>query len=427
MKKSAEELLEEISDFLVIYLKSGHIHLNSFLSKTDLAISKMEQLLKIHFLLQEEVKDFVRVLPESIRNIKTSTKVIQETYYGEIRGQIHWNQTLYERLKSNYKDRLIFSVKERNREYAIKENLVLLELIRTLHSILFYELDSNHLEKYSWFKDWVYLKNVLNHLLQKNVYLSRVSQNAVSVTDRMIIDTMKHRSFLYKQAAKILQQYRKIMSGEMNKFEIQKLLRETFIQPQEEEVLFELYWVINLIKQNTHNAELHLIDGTNNLVAIWHDEKFTYKLYHDSVGSSAQFYITTDEINMYEHPFLKRQLQAMNEAAAFAEQWLNKSIDVTTYWSGRPDILIEVFERDTHKLVKLVIGEVKYTNRPEYIVTGLRELTDYMKLVKSFNGTFLEEEIEIQGILFSGKVDGQNERKQTLRINNLEKLTWCTY
>lgn len=42
MKKSAEELLEEISDFLVIYLKSGKILLNSFLKKTDLAISEQE-------------------------------------------------------------------------------------------------------------------------------------------------------------------------------------------------------------------------------------------------------------------------------------------------------------------------------------------------------------------------------------------------
>lgn len=426
MKRSAEELLEEISDFLVVYLKSGQIRLNSFIKKTDLAISQITQLLNIHFLLQEDVIDFVRELPTLIRNIKTSTRVKQNTYNGEIKGQIHWNQTIYERLKMNYRDKLIFSVNERNREYAIKENLVLLETIRTLHSILFYELDSDHLEKYSWFKEWRHLKKVINHLLQKNVYLSRVKQNEAPVTDRMIIDTMKHRNPLYQRAATILRQYRKMMSGEMDKYEIRELLRETFIQPQEGEVLFELYWVVKLIEQNTKNAELQLMDGRNNLVAVWQDEKLTYKIYHDSVGTVAQFNTTTDEVSVYEHPFIDRQLQSMEEVAEFAQQWFNKRIDTRTFWSGRPDIIVEVFDRETGKLVKLVIGEVKYTNRVEYAVSGLRELTNYIKLVKSDNGNFLEDKIEVCGILFSGKVNGRNKQAQSLQIENLGKLNWCT-
>lgn len=33
MKQTAEQLIEEISDFLVVYLKSGKVGLNSFLKK----------------------------------------------------------------------------------------------------------------------------------------------------------------------------------------------------------------------------------------------------------------------------------------------------------------------------------------------------------------------------------------------------------
>ena len=56
MKRTPEELIEEISDFLIVYMKAGKLGINSFINKAHLQLSQLEQLLQIHFLLKEEVK-----------------------------------------------------------------------------------------------------------------------------------------------------------------------------------------------------------------------------------------------------------------------------------------------------------------------------------------------------------------------------------
>ncbi|WP_339226033.1 hypothetical protein NSQ77_11090 [Oceanobacillus sp. FSL K6-2867] len=429
MKRNPEELLEEISDFLVVYLKSGQIQLNSFINKTDLPVSRMEQLLKIHFLLQKEVKSFVKDLPKLIRRFKTSTTVNQDSYRGQIRGQIHWEKTITERLKINYQDKTMFSVNERGREYGIKENLVLLETIQTLYFILFLEINSDYFEKYAWFKEWTELKKTISKMLHKNIYLSRVKKHSTHVTERMILDTIKHRNPLYREAATILQQYRKIMAGEMVEEEIRTLLKETFVRPQEEDVLFELYWVVKLLEQNTNNAKLELMDGRNNQVAEWHDERFYYKLYHDSGGSDeVQFSIKTDEVSGLEHPFISRRLRSMEEAYVYAHMFFQKSFDMSTYWRGRPDILVEVYDVQTNKLVKVIIGEVKYTSRVDYAITGLRELTDYTKLLQDKRGSYLADEIEVNGMLFTSRIAGMEPLDNNLSIyDGQEEIKWCAY
>lgn len=428
MKKSAEELLEEISDFLVIYLKSGKMRLNSFLKKTDLAISQQEQLLKIHFLLQEEVRSFVSELPDLIRNFKTSTHVEQDMNYGEVRGQIHWQKTINERIRVNYRDKTIFYIHARNREYTIKENIVLSELLHTIYTLLFHELDSKRLENFSWFADWRSLKKIVQHIVQKNVYLSRVRREQINVTDRMILDTLKQRNPLYRRAAKLLQQYRRILAGDLSHEELQRLLRETFIQPQNVDVLFELYSVVKLLEQNTKKAELYLIDGVNNLVASWNDEVYEYQLYHDSVGSGVvKFYIDVDEVKREAHPVMEREIAAIEETERIVQQLFQKNF-TTAYWSGRPDILVEVYRKDTKELSRVIIGEVKNTPNIGYATQGLKELIKYMKLAKDESTDFLEPNVPVHGVLLTGMIDGSTHRLSDLVINDaMPTVVWVPF
>ncbi|MBO1511129.1 hypothetical protein [Metabacillus bambusae] len=419
MKRSAEELIEEISDFLVIYLKSGKVELNSFIKKTDLQISQLEQLLQIHFLLKEEVILFVKELPMLIRRFKTSTTVRQDTYHGYIKGQINWPKTINSRLTRNAKDSTIFSVNEKNREYAVKENLVLLEVIQTLYMILFKNIDSDYYKKYTWFQEWNELKHTVHHMLTKNIYLSRVQTEQKKVTDRMILDTLKHRNPLYRKAASILQQYRKVLAGEIDQKEVQQLLRETFVFPQEEDVLFELYWVVQLIEHNTNNAQLQIMDGRNNLVANWNDEKYIYKVFHDSTGSNQiKFNVFTNEVSLHEHPFINRKLNSMSKAEKLAKDLFSQCIDTSIYWSGRPDIIVEIYEKDTNVLKNVVIGEVKHTTRLEYAVTGLRELVDYVTFIKDRNSNYMDQndEIKVRGMLFTDRVNMNQPNNKRLNL-----------
>ncbi|HHV17562.1 MAG TPA: hypothetical protein GXZ27_01695, partial [Thermoanaerobacterales bacterium] len=71
MKTSKEELMKAISGDLIIYLKSGYLSPKPFLNKLNLNIDRIENLIKIHFLLLPEVRDYILNLPLLIRNLKT--------------------------------------------------------------------------------------------------------------------------------------------------------------------------------------------------------------------------------------------------------------------------------------------------------------------------------------------------------------------
>src|SRR5699024_1948232 len=104
-------------------------------------------------------------------------------------------------------------------------------------------------EQAEWFKKWSQLKPILKHALRKNVYLQRVPLRHVS--DRIIMKTRQHRNPLYKHAASLLETYRKLMRGQYTESELKLLLQETFIMPENEDVLFELYWIVQFIQMNT--------------------------------------------------------------------------------------------------------------------------------------------------------------------------------
>jgi hypothetical protein len=416
------EIMEEVSDFLIIYLKAGKVGINSFIKKAQLNISHLDQLLMIHYLLREEVKQFVRELPILIRRFKTSTKMMNETFIGEVRGQIHWSNTVKERLKINHRDRTIFSCNESIRNYDITENLVLKELLHTLYKILFIKIDTSRLEKYGYFSEWKELKGIVEDIIRKNIYLSKVDSNKSQVTDRMIQKTLTHRNSLYRQAAKLLLNYREIMKGNFDKETLEALLTETFIFPEKEEVLFELFWTIQLIKNSTENAQLQLMDGRNNLVANWENEGFLYNIYHDSTGSSnISFTISTEEVSEVKHPFIKKKINSSLLALEVAKNSFQSQFDTTTFWRGRPDIIVEVYSKETSELIKVIIGEVKDTKRTEYAITGLRELIDYMELVKDRNGVYLKEKnaLLVEGRLFVGDMSVQDTLNEIVKIHSL--------
>ncbi|UPM53659.1 hypothetical protein [Gottfriedia acidiceleris] len=417
------EIMEEISDFLIIYLKDGKIGINSFIKKAQLNISQFEQLLMIHYLLRDDVKQFVRELPILIRNFKTSTRMTNETYMGEVRGQIHWSNTVKERLKINHLDHTIFSCNESIRSYDITENLVLKELLYTLYNILFFKIDTTRLENYSYFSEWKILKDIVEEMIRKNIYLSKVDSNHSKVTNRMIMKTLRHRNSLYNQAAKLLMDYREIMTRKIDKEVLEALITETFIFPEKEEVLFELFWVIQLIKNSTENARLRLIDGRNNLVASWETDGHLYQIYHNSTGSSnISFNISSEEVARDEHPFIMKKLSSMKDALRIAKTSLQSHFDVNTFWRGRPDIIVEVYTKGKGELLKIIIGEVKDTDRTEYAVTGLRELMDYMELIKdNHEGVYVKEKNEemVEGKLFIGMIDVKDTMNERIKIHSM--------
>ncbi|MGF3106085.1 hypothetical protein [Rossellomorea sp. DUT-2] len=415
MSVKEDELLEEISGFLHGYLKAGKVKLNSFISKMNTNISNIEQLLTIRFLLREETKEFVKELPTLIKRFKTTTILENETYYGEVRGQIDWAQTIKERVERNPKDKIVYSINENIRSYNTPENLVLKELLRILYNVLFKDNYIKGFENREWFAEWQGIKSYLAHTYKKNIYLQRV--DSFSVSDRIIEKTLSHRNKLYRNAAKLLASYRKLMNGKYSEQDIKNVLQETFIAPDKIDLLFELYWVIQLIKSNTDESQLHLMDGSQNLVASWDTESYIFKLYHDSTGSGkVKFSISIDEISDSSNAYLNRKYQSFTRANILAYELFGRSTS-DFLWQGRPDFLLEVSDRQTSKIVKIIIGEVKNTSRIDYAITGLEELLDYLHLVKDSKGDYiLGGPIPVHGLLCVGDVPIKSSTSELIKI-----------
>lgn len=408
MSLKEEELLEEISGYLHGYLKSGKIRVNSFLSKINVNISNLEQLLTIRFLLRTETKDFVRDLPILLKRFKTTTVMKNDTHIGEVRSQIDWAQTTKERLARNHKDRTIFSTNESIRSYNIPENQVLKELLGLFYKFLYTDDYIKGFENAPWFTDWKEMKANIIHAYKRNIYLQRVDD--VTVSDRIVQKTVNHRNQLYQQAAKLLLSYRRLVNGQYSEANIKQLLRETFIAPDNMDVLVELYWIVQLIKQNTDESQLHLMDGSKRPIASWDNESHVYRLYHDSTGSGiVQFSIVATEIEESNNLYLKQKYRSFRQTNSLTETIFGRTSH-GNIWRGRPDFLLEIYDKDTSELVKVIIGEVKNTSRTEYAITGLEELLDYLHYVKDNKGAYLLDggNVVVEGMLCVGDVEIKN-------------------
>ena len=150
MKASAEQLISDIAPELNTFLRSGNlINLTSFTKKIDpnLNINDLRKLLRIHFVLtsrkgnvenSEEnnsvgVIDFIELLSERVRRIKTIMKRETEELIGEVKGRIRWEDILTRRFNCNPKDNTLFVCDRGERDYDISENLVLKRLLQIIH------------------------------------------------------------------------------------------------------------------------------------------------------------------------------------------------------------------------------------------------------------------------------------------------------
>ncbi|MEK4566922.1 hypothetical protein MKX54_19770 [Alkalihalobacillus sp. FSL R5-0424] len=398
MSAKEEELLKEVSSYLHGYLKAGTLKINSFIEKAHLNIHNLEQLLIIRFLLRNETKDYVRNLPHLLNRFKTTTVVQTEITEAEIRGQINWPETSKFRMSRNPRDRMHYVTEENQRSYDVIENLVLKELLQTLHDILFEKEYMKGLEEAEWFQDWQDLKGHLHHALKENVYMLRVRHKVVS--ERSLINVQAHRNPLYSGAAQLLLLYRSLLNGNYNQEDIQTILQQTFITPSNQDVLFELYWIVQIVKHNTKNSRLYLIDGTRNKVASWEEDDLSYHLYHDSAGSNQiQFKVGLDEIRDSNNPYLELTYLAHRETNKLIQSIFGKAKNQHV-WRGRPDFLIEIYDLKSNELVKVIIGEIKNTSSVDYAMTGLKELVTYMHLVKNNKQEYLYDgDINVLGVL----------------------------
>jgi hypothetical protein len=423
MKTPKEELIKEINDDLITYLKSGYFSPNTFLKKLNLNIENFERLIKLHFILLNEVREYIKNLPFLIRTLKVSSSMNEQISREAIKGQINWQKTIKERLNTGYRDKTLFSVSERNKQYNTKENIVLKKFIEILYSIIHQELNMVDFEKYEWYKAGKEINKIIKEIYEKNIYLSKIDVKSIKITDRMLEDVKRNRNYIYHKTAELFKLYRDYLSLKVGENRLKELFEKTFIEIADENTLFELYWSIKVIKENAKGYKMNIMDGKENKVATWEDNTHLYTIYHDSTGSNELiFKISVDEVrkSLITNEFLKRQLKVYDQFRIIGSKLFEDREICENIWQGRPDIIIEVRNKETNKLEKVILGEVKYTTDKNYVLQGLRELLEYIYFLKDQYGKFIYEsinqEIKIKGILFTDKIEHECINNELVRV-----------
>jgi len=417
-KTPQDELLEPVAAEMVSFLRNGQINTefigNNLEFKGIDRIQDLKSILRIHFVLSESVVNFLKELPRRIRRIKTDSKKKLIRRRGQIRGRINWSRTVIDQKSQN--DRAIFICQNPSKNYDVSENLVLKKLLSIIYFVLDSDLEKPLEKNYTWLKglnDEEDLITFLKNIYRKNVHVNRIKDpEEYQISERDISVAENSRKELYKEAAELFIKYKKLMEGDFEKKELEELLKETLIIPGDAPTLFELYAVFKLLRKIGENFEIRKYVEGNSEIALFEKGETRVLVYHDSKGG----------INLYERILKLRQkkseieyLERFRKATLEYADLVKKLLDEKKFsiYGGRPDFLIKHYERG--ELKKLVIGEVKYSDRKSKFKEGLKELVDYLYFAREGDDYVLDN-LEIEGVLVVDKksyLDGSklNENK----------------
>lgn len=386
-----DDIIEQLGQDIFAYVMSG--------SRAETEIARRvkpeelserfldyQLLLDLHFILRQDVVDFVKNLPQRLRSIKTSTKIQTKVQHGGIEGRINWGSTIKRRYSQNPTDRSIFVCDNKTVNYDIPENVVLKHLISVIHQCL---QDSERFLRndYTWSEDsWEgeeQLIDELQRIVERNVHVDRIRPpESYEPTERMLVSAESSRQPLYFEAAELVNKRRKIQEGDPD--EIEELLRKTSITPDDESTLFELYVLFRFIDilENLHSESVTLetIEPGKNEIAKFEGNP-EMVLYHDQSVADRDISFDVDE-SFDEFDNLSRSDRVQKVAKDVTRSYFEEGYE---NYTGRPDVLIlEVNDRERNEYEYLVT-EVKNSTNKATIKRGVKETLEYVAFLQVKN------------------------------------------
>lgn len=402
------ELLERLTADVLAYVMEGSVptdHLSSELAPTgvDERFRDYEGLVALHFVLRQDVVDFVEALPDRLRSLKTQTRGVSERTRGGVSGRIEWGQTVRERYSRNPRDTSVFVCSNRTEDYDIPENLVLRRLLGLIYRTL--EDAQRYLERdYAWVRQrWQGERDTIETMrsvFRRNVHVARIREPAdTEPTERMIERTHAARDALYREAADLLSAYRAALDGDPQA--VARLLRETAITPDDDETLFELFVLFRYLSAVQELAggefEVATIDRGSQEVARLEGEETEIVVYHDSAARAEGLAFRSDVHERRDPTSLSRTERVEYEAARVSDRYfLDREFrDV----SGRPDVI--VLEVHHNGQTEYLVTEVKYSARAETVRRGIAETLEYLAFLRE-DGDFVHSENRMFGDGWNG-------------------------
>lgn len=412
-----QKMINEVRYDLIYYFRNGYINPKFFFEFEDVKFGSLKEILSIHFIISQNVFNYITTLNSSIHQLRHSTEPKIEIFRGEIRGRIKWNETIQERYKTGNVSKITFACANSSKLYNTKENIVLKKSLEILNKIIFEDVGMERFQKYEWFKNGKNIMDTVETLLNRNIYIKRIDTSKIKISDKMLNDVLKSRKKIYRDAALIIKFYNLVMSENIDI--INTLLQTTFIEMQDIDEVFELYSIIKYIRSKFMNIRFNIIDGSEDYLAEAILENGNKVLiYHNrSAPKYLNFQVRLIDI-IGSHKYLQQLRNITKLTNDFKLLQGSKSNDII--WSGRPDLIILEFEEEI--LSNITIGEIKYTRDIEYAYTGFNELAEYMEFMEVKDLDLECELPSVKGLLFVEEVNFREYSIDNITIINTNNL-----
>lgn len=382
------DIVEQLGQDILVYVMSGsraETQIAQRIKPEELSdrFVDYQLLLDLHFILRPDVVDFVEKLDQRLRRIKTSTQVNRKTQRGGIEDRINWAETIKRRYSQNPKDRSIFVCDNKTVDYDIPENVVLVHLVSAINECL---QDSKKFLRndYTWneesWKDEEQLIDKLERIVERNVHIDRIrSPEYYEPTERMLISAESSRQPLYTDAAELVKKRREIQEGDEK--EMERLLDNTAITPDDESILFELYVLFRFIEalENVRGetVALETIRPDQNEIARFEADP-EMVLYHDQSAGDRGVSFELDE-SFDGQDNLSRSDRVQKVAKEFSDNYFDEGV---SNYTGRPDILVLEINDSRSNDYEYLITEVKDTTNKSTIKRGIRETLEYLAFLQ---------------------------------------------
>ena len=357
-------IYNEIMEFIHYYLFLGEISSDFTIKVQDLFEMDEDDLrvLKtVHFLLSDEIRDLIQILPYLLRNLSHSTQKEKEEFNGIVRGRIDWNATLKTRYSKGYDDPSLFVCSPPSKYYDLEENQLLKFVLKKIISLKnnylgFVDYTKNDeenpfdVEKLSDEKNWYEI--VGNNYKMAKKTLKKVYFNDISdiktVKAKHIRKCFKNRNVLYHRVAKAFILYEDLFINEDIEL-LKELVEHRLIKATNPHKLYEIYIFYSIVRE-LPNPQLRLLYGGN--------DYSTFDVLDDGTKVTVHY------------QYLPEPLQKVSE---YADILRNYNIG----WSYRaPDIILE-FEKEGRITYRIV--EVKNSSKRDYVRDSVYKVMGYYK------------------------------------------------
>lgn len=355
-------ILEEIKEFLPYYLFNDQISTEfnvNIKSLFNLDDNDLVTLKIIHFLLSDEVKDFIECLPFLTRKLAHTTYIKKNEFKNNIHGKIDWNITIKKRLSTEFYDNNLYICSTSSKYYDLEENqflkFILKQIISLFNKIKFVKIQKIDLNKIDSNEKWFEYVNAVVKISEK--YLKKIYFDEITDINNI---SFKHKSkcknnrnYLYLNVLKVYNLYDGLFINYNQKI-LEKLIYQRLIKATNPDKVYELYIFFKLVSI-LPNWKIGLLHSGNSYCVTSSLDNVDITIFYQKTPGS--FKDVSNYLKILENYNIKGNVRS-------------------------PDIILK-FKKNNRIFYRII--EVKNVSESSYLHDGLYKALGYYKDFEKIN------------------------------------------